>query len=50
MSLEDIAETIGETTESQTTDDHDRTVDSSVSDDLSKRNMDEYDGGWSSDH
>ena len=49
MSLEDIAETIGETTESQQID-HDRTVDSSVSDDLSKRNMDEYDGGWSSDH
>lgn len=50
MSLDSIADSIGTTTEAQETDDHDRTVDTSVSDELSERNMDEYDGGWSSDH
>lgn len=50
MSLHDIAETIGTTTESQDDDDGDRIADTSVQDDLSTRSMDEYDGGWSPDH
>ena len=50
MSLKDIADSVGTTTEQQQTDDGNRYSDDSTSDELQARSMDEYDGGWSPDH
>jgi len=50
MTLDQIAETIGTVEEGQIEDDGDRFADDSTSADLAKRNIDEYDGGWSADH
>jgi len=50
MSLDDIAEEIGTVEEYQADDDHDRFNESDTSEELQRRSMDEYDGGWSADH
>ena len=50
MTLDDIAESIGTTTDEQISDDNDRLADTSVADDIHQRSMDDYDGGWDADH
>lgn len=50
MTLDSIAEQIGTVSEEQSDDDGDRFHDDTTSDDLQRRSMDEYDGGWSPDH
>ena len=49
MSLDTIAEQIGTVSEQQSDDDHDR-LDTSDTEELQRRSMEEYDGGWSPDH
>lgn len=49
MSLDDIAESIGTVSEAQT-EDTDRYHDDTTSEELQRRSLDEYDGGWSPDH
>jgi len=50
MSLDSIAETVGTVHETQSDDDGDRLADDTTSEELQRRSMDEYDGGWSADH
>lgn len=50
MTLDHIAESIGTIEEPQIDDDGDREAADSTSDELQRRSMEEYDGGWSADH
>jgi hypothetical protein len=50
VSLDSIADSVGETTETQRDDDHDRLNTADTSEELQERSMEEYDGGWDADH